>query len=51
MNMFRRLIAVAGLFLLGHPILADGAAPVRVLIRNDAGDIEVEFDVPTAPNT
>lgn len=49
--MLRTLIAVAGLLLLGHPVLADGDTPVRVLIRTDAGDIEVELDAAKAPNT
>src|SRR5262245_54182391 len=50
-NMFRNLFAVAGLLLIGQSLIADGDAPVRVLIRTDAGDIEVELDTAKAPNT
>lgn len=49
--MLRTLVVMGGLLLLGHSALADGDTPVRVLIRTDAGDIEVELDAAKAPNT
>jgi peptidyl-prolyl cis-trans isomerase A (cyclophilin A) len=49
--MSRSLLALVGLVLIGAPNRADEKANVRVLIRTDAGDIEVELDLAKAPNT
>ena len=47
----RNLLALGALLIATSSFGADDAKPVRVLIKTDAGDIEVELDTAKAPKT